>query len=252
MDYFKKTTLQIDHLIPSVRSSSLSEGGNLLRDVPARLVLCVFLPVFLLSSCRSKNQGNPVIVNPPYYVDSNYSAVWLDLNDTSIDTVHQIADFEFVNQDSNTVNQNTFKGKIYVANFFFSICPGVCPKMTNNLHRIQDEFEANDGVLIASHSVMPWVDSVARLKEYAELNNIESEKWHLLTGDKEKIYEIARNSYFADEGFGKAITEANDFLHTESIVLIDQNRHIRGIYNGTLPLDMTRLIEDIYLLIENL
>ena len=102
---------------------------------------------------------------------------------------------------------------------------------------------------ILSHSVMPWVDSVQVLAEFAQLNNINSDQWHLVTGEKDKIYQLARNSYFADEGFGKSITSNEDFLHTENILLIDQQRRIRGIYNGTIRLDMLRLIDDIHTLL---
>ena len=97
---------------------------------------------------------------------------------------------------------------------------------------------------------MPWLDSVGRLKEYAVLNGIDDENWSLLTGDKNDIYQLARSSYFADEGFGKTVTEEDDFLHTENLLLIDQNRHIRGIYNGTLSLETKQLIEDIKSLLE--
>jgi len=94
------------------------------------------------------------------------------------------------------------------------------------------------------------VDSVTQLYEYAQRIEINASKWHLLTGDKLEIYKIARQSYFADEGFGKTNTKMEDFLHTESVILIDQNRHIRGVYSGTLPLEMNRLIDDIHYLLD--
>ena len=121
--------------------------------------------------------------------------------------------------------------------------------MTKNLLVVQDTFKNDDRVKLISHSVMPWVDSVSRLKEYAKLNEIDGEKWHLVTGEQEEIYSLARQSYFADEGFGKSVTDPSDFLHTEKMILIDQKRRIRGVYNGTIPLEMQRMIEDIKLLL---
>ena len=148
------------------------------------------------------------------------------------DKIHSIGDFKFQNQKGNWITQDDLEGKIYVANFFFSICPNICPLMMGNLLKVQDTFKSNPHIKILSHTVMPWIDSVGRLREYADFNGINAESWSLLTGDKKEIYELARNSYFADEGFGKTVTENDDFLHTENLVLIDQNRHIRGVYNG--------------------
>ena len=102
-----------------------------------------------------------------------------------------------------------------------------------------------DKVKILSHTVMPWFDDQKRLKNYGDVNNIDSKFWYLLTGSKDKIYKIARESYFADEGFGKSVTNLDDFIHTEKFFLIDSKNKIRAIYNGTLPLETRRMIEDI-------
>ncbi|WP_109832891.1 SCO family protein [Reichenbachiella versicolor] len=214
--------------------------------------LLFFSILVFLWSCtkQEKRETITTVIDLPYYSDAQLNAVWYDDNDPLLDKLHRITDFSFYNQDGKIVTNETVEGKIYVTNFFFSICPNVCPKMTKNLHRVQNEFITNDRVMILSHTVMPWVDSVGRLNEYAKLNDINSSRWHLLTGKKEDIYSIARTSYFADEGFGKSITSNEDFLHTESIILIDQNRHIRGVYNGTIPLDISRLIDDIHYLLE--
>tara|TARA_B110000444_G_C18846862_1_gene602570 strand:- start:4283 stop:4648 length:366 start_codon:yes stop_codon:yes gene_type:complete len=117
--------------------------------------------------------------------------------------------------------------------------------MATNLLKVQKEFSDNDKVKILSHTVMPWFDDQKRLKKYGDLNNIDSKFWHLLTGPKDEIYKIARESYFADEGFGKSVTTIDDFIHTEKFFLIDSNNKIRAIYNGTLPLETRRMIEDI-------
>ena len=119
--------------------------------------------------------------------------------------------------------------------------------MMNNLQKVQETFKTDPVVLLTSFSVMPWVDTVKKLKIYAENNEIKSNKWHLLTGDAGKIYDLARKSYFAEEAIGFN-RDSSEFLHTEHILLVDGHQHLRGIYNGTLPLEMERLIEDIKIL----
>ncbi|MEP0115797.1 SCO family protein [Reichenbachiella sp.] len=184
----------------------------------------------------------------PYYSDAIFTPEWISPEDTKYDSIHTIADFSFVDQNGDMITNQTFENKIYVTNFFFTLCPNVCPRMTKNLKKIQKEFASDESVKILSHTVMPWVDSVDRLAEYASLNDIDVSQWSLVTGDKKYLYQMARESYFADEGFGKTVTTDEDFLHTENIILVDTKRRIRGIYNGTLPLEMKRMIEDIYTL----
>ena len=116
--------------------------------------------------------------------------------------------------------------------------------MTTNMIRIQKEFEKDDDIKLLSHTVMPWADSVSVLKEYANLKGIDNKKWHLLTGRQEEIYNLARQSYFAEKEIGLD-KDSDEFLHTENFVLIDGKGRIRGVYNGTLALEMTRLITDI-------
>lgn len=116
--------------------------------------------------------------------------------------------------------------------------------MTQHMKLVQEKFGDNPDVIILSYSVTPWIDNVSRLNKYAEANGINSPNWHLLTGKKSEIYTLARTSYFAEEdlGFTKDSTE---FLHTEHVLLIDQSKRIRGIYNGTLQLEMEQMMEDI-------
>ncbi len=200
--------------------------------------------VALLLSCTSK-QADQTELSLPYYSQMDFTPVWMELEDPGIKEIHTIPAFRFTNQEGKIVSDETMKGKIYVTNFFFTICPSVCPKMTKNLDRVQEAFKNDPEVLLLSHTVMPWVDSVSVLKTYAEENGIITDKWHLVTGSKELIYNMGRQAYFVDEGFGKSVTSNSEFLHTENIILVDQNRHIRGVYNGTLPLEMARIIEDI-------
>lgn len=210
-------------------------------------LLCIPFMVLVISCATNENRGE---IELPFYSEETFSAEWIDEDDPRYDNIHTISDFQFVNQEGETITNETFDGKVYVTNFFFTLCPTVCPKMETNLSLVQEEFKENDQVKILSHTVMPWADSVARLKEYAMQNEINSDQWHLVTGEQEEIYKMGRLDYFADEGFGKGVTELDDFLHTENIVLVDQKRRIRGIYNGTLKLEMRRMMEDIRYLLE--
>lgn len=204
--------------------------------------LNLLLLLFVLS-CTSLIKSDEIGL--PFYNSSTFTPEWIEVDDEAYKDIHLIEDFEFVNQLEEKVDQSNFEGKIYVANFFFTTCPGICPKMTNNLKIVYNSFLEDEDVLLLSHTVMPWVDDVSKLKEYADLNGIKAEKWCLVTGAKQSIYSLARESYFADEGFGKTVTSADDFLHTENVFLIDRNRRIRGVYNGALPLEMRRLVEDV-------
>jgi protein SCO1 len=204
----------------------------------ALISACVFL-----TACAKNSNGDIAEIPLPYFNEETFTPYWPDESDEK-KVLHTIAPFSFIDQNGTAITNETVNGKIYVANFFFSICPTVCPRMTRNLAEIQSNFSA-DSVIILSHTVMPWVDDVEQLRKYARLNEIDSKQWHLLTGDKNVIYDLARKSYFADEGFGKTVTDESDFLHTEKLILIDQEGHIRGVYNGTLPLETERLAEDI-------
>ena len=140
------------------------------------------------------------------------------------------------------------RGKVHVANFFFSRCTNICPNMIKQMRVIESEFGQNAEVEILSFSVTPWLDSVSVLKKYAQKNNINSKQWHLLTGDKNAIYSLARKSYFAEENLGFS-KDNSQFLHTEHVVLVDKTLRIRGIYNGSLGLEMEQLVKDIKLLL---
>ncbi len=188
---------------------------------------------------------NQETISLPFFNQADFTPEWIDRSSLQYDSIHRIAPFSLTNQNGQTVTNKSVNGKIFVANFFFTICPGICPRMTENLKTVQTEFINDPTVKILSHTVMPWVDSVAQLKEYEITRDINGDQWHLLTGSKEELYELARGSYFADEGFGKNVTVADDFLHTENLVLVDSKQRLRGVYNGTISLEVKRLIEDI-------
>jgi protein SCO1 len=159
---------------------------------------------------------------------------------------HKIADFSLINQNGKTITQNDYSDKIYVADFFFTTCQTICPIMTNHMAEIQKELADDNEVMLLSHSVTPEIDSVAQLKKYALEKGVNDTKWHLVTGDKKQIYELARKSYLAvkDAGDGGPF----DMIHTENFMLIDKKRQIRGFYDGTNPDEISRLLDDIEIL----
>ena len=160
---------------------------------------------------------------------------------------HTIADFSFTNQNGETITQKDYEGKIYVADFFFTTCATICPKMTINLEEIQAAFAKNAKVKLLSHTVFPETDSVPVLKAYAKKHHVDDTQWNLVTGDKKEIYAIARKSYLAVK-MGKP-EELYDMVHTENFVLVDTKKRVRGFYDGTNKEDMKRLIEYITFLI---
>lgn len=176
---------------------------------------------------------NPSMVNPEL-VDSTVQY---------ISKYHSIANFSFTNQNGKTITQKEYEGKIYVADFFFTTCGSICPKMTTNLVEVQNAFINNPKVMLLSHTVFPEIDSVSVLKKYAIKNGVIDSKWNLVTGDKKQIYAMARKSYLAVK-LGKP-EELYDMVHTENFVLVDSKRRVRGFYDGTKKEDIARLIEDI-------
>lgn len=183
----------------------------------------------------------------PYYDSEEFTPHWHQPNSPELEGFHQIPEFSFTNQDGKEITEHSLEGKIFVANFFFTTCPGICPTVRSKLSRVQEAYVDDAQVEIISHSITPTIDTVDTLKQYAKLHEIESGKWHLLTGDRNDIYELAKNSYFASDDLGRA-EGIDDFLHTENLLLIDKNRRIRGIYNGLNNTSVNYLIADIAVL----
>lgn len=204
----------------------------------------ILLAIVVLSACTQQPKSTL-----PYYNTPDFSPIWANEEKVDIDTLHTIAPFSFTNQNGQEVSNKTLEGKVYTANFFFTSCASICPKMTNNLQAVADSFAGNESVKIVSYSVTPQTDDAAKLKQYEQQNNINGKQWQLLTGDASKIYTLARKSYFAEEepGYNKDSTE---FLHTEHCILVDKKGHIRGVYNATIKLEIKRLIEDIGILLK--
>jgi protein SCO1/2 len=207
--------------------------------------LTIVQTLFLVS-CQEKTN---VATTLPFYNSADFTAEWIDKNDARYANIHHIDSFSMKNQLGNTVTNKTLQGKIYVANFFFASCTSICPKMVDNLSVLQDNFANNSEVLLVSFSVTPFEDSVSRLKEYGEAKNINPDKWHLLTGNKKRIYELGRQSYFAEKNLGLD-KDSTEFLHTESMLLIDKKGRIRGIYNATEIADVTLITENIETLLQ--
>jgi protein SCO1/2 len=199
--------------------------------------------VFFFMACKSP--GKKVAL--PFYNTPDFTPVWLTPGDAGYNTIHTISKFNFTNQLGQSISNKSVVGKIYVANFFFTSCGSICPQMMGNLAKVQDVFAKDTDVVILSHSVTPLHDNVSVLFKYANTHHIDGKKWWLLTGDKQAIYQLARQSYFAenDNGFGKSV---NEFLHTENLVLIDKHGRIRGVYNGSLRLEVDNLVAHIKLL----
>jgi len=168
------------------------------------------------------------------------------VNEKGETVVHTVAPFSFVNQLGDTITEEDVKGRIYIANFFFASCPTICPKMLTQVMRVQKEFKDNEHFLILSHTVDPRHDSVPVLRAYSHNYHADSSQWYFLTGEREKLYLAARNSYLTDNLEGDA--SSGNFIHSQYILLVDPERHIRGFYEGTDPDDIDRLIGDIHAL----
>lgn len=209
--------------------------------------ISIFLGLFLLVFACKQAKKVDKTVTLPFFNSAEFTPEWIAKDAPAYKNIHTIPKFSFVNQDGEEVTNKTYENKIYVADFFFVTCPGICPVLKSNMSKLQEKYKNDDNVLLLSHTVMPVKDSVPVLKEYATEHNILSNKWNLVTGNKKEIYNIARQGYFADEDFAKTQDE-DAFIHTENFVLIDKKGRIRGVYNGTLNLDIQRLIRHIELL----
>lgn len=220
-----------------------------------KIFIIVFLALSVTILLLFYNALKPEKSLPVY----NPSDVNPELVDTTIQYVardHKIADFAFTNQNGKTITQDDYKGKIYVADFFFTTCPTICPIMTDNMAWLQDKIKNMPDVMLLSHSVTPDTDTPAVLKEYGKKKGVIDSKWNLVTGDKKDIYYIARKSYLAVKT--GSTKELYDMVHTENFILVDKEGRIRGFYNGTnLDKDsdgeknVKQLLEDIKWLREN-
>ncbi len=182
----------------------------------------------------------------PVYQPSMVSNELVDSTIQEVRKYHTIKDFKLYNQNGDTITQDFYKNKIYVADFFFTTCQTICPVMTDHMLEIQEKTKNDPEVLLLSHTVIPNYDSVPVLKRYAVEKGIDDNKWNLVTGDKQQIYELARKSYLAAKREGDA--GPFDMIHTENFVLVDKQKRIRGFYDGTDPTAIEDLLHDISVL----
>lgn len=212
---------------------------SLRKSFPLFMIMAVFsvVMIFIIYS----------IINPekrlPVYNPADVNPRLVDKGVKHVRKNHKIADFSLINQNGKTITEKDYEDKIYVADFFFTRCESICPVMTNNMAKVQEEFKNDNAIMFISHSVTPEMDSIPVLREYADMKGVIDGKWNITTGDKKHIYNLARKSYFAvlDEGDGGD----QDFIHTENFILVDKKRQIRGYYDGTNDEEMKELVEDI-------
>ena len=211
-------------------------------------LLIVFFIVFSVVAISSFNYVQTQEKKLPIYSPSMVSDELVEEDLRYVKKYHRISDFSLLNQNGNNVTQDNYKNKIYVADFFFTTCPDICPIMTGNMLYLQENLK-DTSVMLASFSVTPKIDTVEVLKEYSTLKGVDDSKWNLMTGDKKQIYDLARKSYLV----AKAIPDGKNhgMIHTENFVLVDRDKRIRGYYDGTNIEDMDKLLDDIQILIKS-
>lgn len=188
------------------------------------LLSAVFMGYFYKVSHEEKKSNLPVLGNPG----------------------HHVAAFSFINQDGKTITNEDVKGKIYVVEYFFTTCKGICPRLNENLTHVYQAFRGNKNVLILSHTVDPLKDTVKAMKEYSLRFDADPSQWMFLTGDKKKLYDMARYSYLIsaqDDTTGVSIDQ--DFIHDNHYVLVDRDGRVRGFYDGLKMDEVNKLIKDI-------
>ncbi|UCS93471.1 SCO family protein [Echinicola marina] len=204
-------------------------------------IFTLLASILLIWNCSPKtdNEGQLPFLGHKYTEEKTVDGK------TITDTVyHTIAPFSFTDQEGNTITNQDVKGKVYVADFFFTSCPTICPVMKSQMLRVYEKFKDNPSFTILSHSIDPTYDTVEVLKDYAERLGIEdASAWHFLTGEQEKIFEIGQTSYLATAMEDK--NEPGGFLHSGAFILIDQEGHIRGVYDGTVAEQVNKLMKDI-------
>ncbi|SDY61542.1 SCO family protein [Hymenobacter psychrophilus] len=252
-------------LLELASGTPLPEGRGRGWGAPSARTCRRLLPLaaaLLLAACRP--DAPPTVQTPialaaaapaaavtrlPFYHEATFTPHWYPTGQAPPDSLHVVGPFRFTDQSGQAVTNTTLAGHVYLANFFFTECPGICPRMNDNLAQVLRRFANEPDLRAVSYSVMPERDQVPVLRAYAESRGIDGRRWHLLTGPKAAIYQLARTQYFADQSLNAA-ADTSRFLHTEHILLVDRTGHLRGLYNGTLALDVDRMSEDVALLLK--
>ncbi len=207
------------------------------------LIICVAISYTMLQ----KSTQDPLpIINP-----TDLKKELVDPELLTVGQGHTIGDFSFTNQDGRTITQKEIENKVFVAEYFFSTCKSICPIMNQQMQRIQKKFKGNKNIKLLSFTVDPEIDNAETLKTYASQHGYEKGQWHFLTGSKSSLYSLARKSFFVlKPAEATNIGDAgSDFIHTNNFVLVDKKKRIRGYYDGTNPTEITELIQDIELLL---
>lgn len=207
------------------------------------ILIMMFFSVVVLTSFYFILQPKVIL---PIYSPNMVSQELVDENIRYIKKYHRIADFSLTNQNGEKITQKNYENKIYIADFFFTTCPTICPIMTDNMTYLQEKLLKNKNILLASFSVTPDIDNVEVLKDYALKKGVLSYKWNLLTGNKKMIYDLARKSYLVVKNDGDG--GKYDMIHTENFVLVDKEKRIRGFYDGTNKEEMEKLLNDVEIL----
>ncbi|WP_210465895.1 MULTISPECIES: SCO family protein [Rufibacter] len=206
-------------------------------------LLALGLGVVLATACTSAPENKQLPILGP-----REPKVTMVDGKPSVDTIyHSIPDFAFLDQDSQMVTQQTVANKIYVADFFFTSCPSICPKMKSQLLRVYEKYKDNPRVTLLSHSIDPTHDTVAVLRDYADRLGVKSNTWHFLTGDRDTILDMAQKYYFTSAMVDKTVP--GGFEHSGAFLLVDEQRRLRGHYDGTNAQDVDKLMRDMDVLL---
>jgi len=213
----------------------------MLRIVFSRIISFITL-LLCFSSCSIEQEEHL-----PYYNAANFTPQFLSITEAKKQITHSLPHFSLTTEQNITLTDSALHGKIHIANFIFTHCGSICPKMTTNMNLVSTAFKEDSSIILLSYTVTPWIDIPKELRHYKETKTNNNKNWHFLTGAKGNIYKLARQGYFAEEALGFT-KDSSEFLHTEHFILVDKNAQIRGIYNGTLTLEIEQLIADIRLL----
>jgi protein SCO1/2 len=187
-----------------------------------------------------------VVLLSAFYISLSFTKGYFDVK---LPVMSYVQDFSFTDQNGQTVTEKNIDGKVYVTNYFFTTCKGICPKMNFNLKGVYDKFKSDKDFAVISHSSMPETDSVALLKAYEEKmlpnDHDNAAKWYFVTGDKDSLYKMARKSYLLDNANNIGQNSNEAFIHTQFVALVDKQKRVRGIYDGLKPDEMARLEKDI-------
>lgn len=202
----------------------------------AKVQFIFLITMILLTSCENQNRRLPILGGK-------------DVPNNGKDTIYQtIPNFRFIDQDSIAITQKTFENKIYVADFFFTSCPTICPIMKTEMKRVYDKFKGNEKVLFLSHTIDPEHDNIPVLKSYAEDIGVDNTQWHFVTGDRGKIFDLAEKHYMISAQ--EDASAPGGAIHSGAFILLDQKRRIRGYYDGTNKQEVNKLINDIPILLK--